>query len=501
MKLVRLTTTSRDATFSNALPELSIEPNSQIALLNASFDTETEGVIVDETNNTIKLAVNGENNVKSVVLNSNTYNETNFGDLINNFIETGNNQLSYNNNADIGVEMRCIVNKENKIELGHKVSNFLSESTKNNNITKVEVNELSRTNTNTTLVSALASPSGNQSFFYLKESIARGTGQVSLRTLQLDASGGAVGDDGFIFGLTTVDMTTYTGATFDPSQFKIAVKCEADSFPIRVAVDGGAFSATSVDSNPTGSADPVNRDIMSLRVSGGVLQVVAHQSDGSGGQIDTVLATAPYGTKTNLFPVVIFNGASNITKIDKLKYYLSPYGNITSSGDEVEELGAAIKPASRAGATLTNNFIEFTDQAQAFQSLDVARFFGFTQATFPETGFTLSRDFVITAQNQFDATNLSDAYLIELLNIPLTSYDGEVGRKRSILSVIPQTNNNSNGLILYEASTPIFLDIDNNSPMLLRNIEARILKNDNSRLLLRGLASITLLIRPMTERI
>lgn len=500
MKLVRLVTTDRQAFFQNALPELSIEPNSQVALLNASFDTETEGIVVDSTNNTIRLAVNGQNNVKAVVLNSNTYNETNFGDLITNFIETGNNQLSYNNNADIGVEMRCLVNRENKIELGHKVSNFLSESLGRVNITQVEVNVLSRTNTNTALESALASPSGNQSFFYIKESIARGTGQVSLRTLQLDASGGTVGDDGFIFGLTEVDMTTYTGATFDPNQFKIAVKCEADSFPIRVAVDGGAFSATSVDSNPTGSPDPNNRDVMSLRVSGGVLQIVAHQSDGSGGQIDTILATAPYSSKTNLFPVVIFNGASNITKVDKLKYYLSPYGNITSSGDEVEELGA-IKPASRAGATLTNNFIEFTDEAQAFQSLDIARFFGFTQATFPETGFTLSRDFVITAENQFDATNLSDAYLIELLNIPLTSYDGEVGRKRSILSVIPQTNSNSNGLILYEASTPIFLDIDNNSPMLLRNIEARILKNDNSRLLLRGLASITLLIRPMAERL
>jgi len=494
MKLVRLVTTNRNATFSNDLPDLTIQPNSQIALLNASFDTETEGVVVDETNNTIRIAVNGQNNVKSIQLNSETYNENNFSDLINNFIVVGNNQLSYNVNADIGTEMRMIVSNENKIELGYKVSNYLTENNINNNIKSVKIKEVSRTNSNAVLAtSETIAPTSNQSFFYLPESISRGTGQVSIRTKLLEES--FTTDPGFIIGLTEVDMTKYTGATFDPSQFKIAVRCEADLSPMFVSTDGGVFTDTTIESNPTDSKLLVDRDIIALRVNAGLIEIVAHQFDGSA-QVDTVLTSVPYTQKTNLYPVVIMLGLEATTVVDFFQYYLSPFGNIRSSGkEEIDQLGAIV-PKKRPGTTLTNNFIEFTDQSQAVRSLDVARFLGYTQERFPADGFVRSADFVITATNQFDATNLSDAYLIELLNIPLTSYDGEVSRKRSILSVIPQSNNlTPSGLILYEASTPIFLDIDNNKPILLRNIEARILKNDNSRLLLRGLASLTLLIK------
>lgn len=500
MKLIRLVSDSNNAFFDNQLPELTIEPNSQIALLNASFDTEPDGVVIDESNNTIELSVNGQANVKTIVLDNQIVTQANFQNILDEISVKGNEQLTYNTNGDRGSEIKSFVNSGNKIQLGYRNSKFLTESVPNKNFTTVNITS-NYTQQNAVFTSNVSSPTTtNERFGFIAESISKGTGQISCRCITLNLGSGNLFDTGFFIGVTETDMTNFNQPLFDVSNMKIAVRCIADNESIRTIVNGGPLIDSVLVSNPTGDAS--NRDIISIRVSGGRVEAVVHQDDGSGGQVDSVVATVPYDGKKPLFPFIVIRGAPTDTIVDKFKYYLTPY-EVLDQGDELNESLGSVNPISRVGTPLSNNFIQFLDQAKAVPALDLARFFGFDNARNPPIGFVKSpTGFEIIGDNQFDFTNFSDAYLIEMLNIPITSWDGEISRKRNLLSVIPLSNDtNLNGVILYEASTPIFLDIDNSSPILLRNIQCRIVKNDNSTLILRGLATMTILIRNQNERL
>lgn len=500
MKLIRLVSDSNNAFFDNELPSLTIEPNSQIALLNASFDTEPDGVVIDESNNSIVLSVNGQANVKTIVLDNQIVTEANFQNLLNEISAKGNEQLTYNTNGDRGSEIKSFVNSGNKIQLGYRNSKFLTESVPNKNFTLVNIAS-NYTQPNAVFNSNISDgrTSTNERFGFIAESISKGTGQISCRCNILNLGSGNLFDTGFFIGVTETDMTNFNEPLFNASNMKIAVRCIADNNSIRTLVNGGPLIDSVLLSNPTGNAS--NRDIISIRVSGGIVQAVVHQDDGSGGQVDIVVATVPYDGKKPLFPFIVIRGSASDTVVDKFKYYLTPY-EVLDQGDELNESLGSVNPIIRRGSS-SNNFIQFLDQAKAVPALDLARFLGFDNARNPPIGFVKSpTGFEIIGDNQFDFTNFSDAYLIEMLNIPITSWDGEISRKRNLLSVIPQSNDtNLNGVILYEASTPIFLDIDNSSPMLLRNIQCRIVKNDNSTLILRGLATMTILIRNKDERL
>lgn len=501
MKLIRLVSNSNNAFFDNSLPDLSIEPNSQIALLNASFDTEPDGVVIDESNNTIDLSVNGQANIKTIILDNQIVTQANFQNILDEISVKGNEQLTYNTNGDRGSEIKSFVNSANRIQLGYRNSRFLTESVPNKNFTTVNITS-NYTQQNAVFNASIPNPKvTNECFGYIAQSISKGTGQISCRCLTLNrGSSPNLFEDGFFIGVTETDMTNFNQPLFDISNMKIAVNCQSDLESIRTIVNGGGPVASGMVSNPTGNAS--NRDIISLRVSGGRVQAVVHQDDGSGGQIDNVVASVPYDGKKPLFPFIVIRGAPADTVVDKFKYYLTPY-EVLDQGDELNESLGSVNPISRVGTPLSNNFIQFLDQAKAVPALDLARFFGFDNARNPPIGFVKSpTGFEIIGDNQFDFTNFSDAYLIEMLNIPITSWDGEISRKRNLLSVIPLSNDtNLNGVILYEASTPIFLDIDNSSPILLRNIQCRIVKNDNSTVILRGLATMTILIRNKDERL
>ena len=90
----------------------------------------------------------------------------------------------------------------------------------------------------------------------------------------------------------------------------------------------------------------------------------------------------------------------------------------------------------------------------------------------------------------------SDNFIIESMNIPLDSYDASAveyganpavpnpitemaGRRKNILMTIP-VNDNTSGLVEYESSTPIFVDLDNANELNLKNINLRILRKDFS---------------------
>ena len=72
-------------------------------------------------------------------------------------------------------------------------------------------------------------------------------------------------------------------------------------------------------------------------------------------------------------------------------------------------------------------------------------------------------------------------------------YDGETGQRKNILAVIPESD--SDDKLLFQPAFPIFLEMNNSHPLILRNIRARLLQTDGSNLQVKGFNSMTLLYK------
>ena len=80
-----------------------------------------------------------------------------------------------------------------------------------------------------------------------------------------------------------------------------------------------------------------------------------------------------------------------------------------------------------------------------------------------------------------------------MLNMKLDSYDGFPGseKRKSILAFIPTSNQDR--ITVYEQNQN-FIDLRNEHPILLRNIQARIVQGDYSPINLIGQASMVILV-------
>ena len=96
---------------------------------------------------------------------------------------------------------------------------------------------------------------------------------------------------------------------------------------------------------------------------------------------------------------------------------------------------------------------------------------------------------------QINYLDYPDSIIVELLNIDLKSYDSLDNKRRSILAVIPNLNENVFGKIIYDVNYPLYISVRNENPIYLRNIRARVLNSDLSPITLRGRAVMTILLK------
>ena len=122
----------------------------------------------------------------------------------------------------------------------------------------------------------------------------------------------------------------------------------------------------------------------------------------------------------------------------------------------------------------------------------ISEFLGFNHPRIPQVGEIIAAEFDFVSESPFEPSEISDAFLIELLNLKCESYDGLKNQRKNILAVIPKSN--KDGEIIYETNTPFFIDLNNLNDILLRNIRLRVVKPDYSPLRILGQASIVLLV-------
>ena len=151
-----------------------------------------------------------------------------------------------------------------------------------------------------------------------------------------------------------------------------------------------------------------------------------------------------------------------------------------------------------------------------FNSIKTASFFGFSSIN---PFFDLSRDdligfkqnvcgvligeqTMIFGNKSFTVLDTSDIYMVEMLNIPLDSYEAFTEQRKNVLAVIPvneENVNQSDNTLQYESPNLNYISIKNDYDFSLRNIRARVVNSRFEPIDTTGSAHLTVFIRDSKE--
>lgn len=486
MKLIRLTTLDQNARFDcNFSNDILLKPYSQIALQNVSVESQNNQIIVDDTNNEVDFQVSSSGaygGVKTIQLEKGTFDANNYTDLLDD-LTSKLNKTVISAGKGLGLQWRANINSNNKVEVGYKIS---QESEFDTDWTLVNI-----VRSATQYQSTGGPVTTNANYMYLEKPITKGGGRIKFRIRNINKNG-ADDQNGFILALSLTDPSTFSGPV-DSSNIDYGIRGIGNGDAYEYILLGTSF-ATGTNLNYTGSGNATN-DTVSLEISEGKIKFKIYQDDGAGGYNEILLNEEDYDSDFDLYPVIIFRGGatSNPARFSlstsTLRYTDDPYLNSVSRPLELDgELGSTTPPSQSRVATL--NYLDFKEES-------LANFLGFNFKRIPITGTNRVIEALYTADRNFDATDVSDAFVVELLNINLNSFSFDVnknrGEKKNILAVIPQSDTNNQ--LIYDTQYPLFLDINNSETINLSTIQARILKSDLSELSIRGLATMTLLVK------
>lgn len=476
MRLIRLTTENNNCFFESVFnSDLTIKPFSKVAL--ASFTTQLDNLsmIIDSQNNEISYSVDGASNVKTLTLPNGTYTSSTVQDF---WIETTkifNQSMEYDTNQ-INRQWGCgIVNgrADFKCLTGERVAPKTVTSSglyvTRNLIRPSGAGDDGRMQRNQDLA-----PIGNDAFLYIKSPNNKGCSSLTA-TLLGDTGTTA---SGFVLGYTAQNPNVQA-TVINPTSYLYGIRYVDTAQPYKFIVNG--VETVSVYS-------PFIGDTLELTAYGGTLYFLRYRNTGN--TPPDVIHTVDYNHQTDLFPLCLFVGRN--TKISNIVFTSDPFYNIvnTFGGDIVLHANPNILPIP-TGKTPTQCFIQFN-------SPDLASILGYNKSRYPDAGFSLFAEPDFIADKAFSLRDFSESYIVELNNIKLNSMDSLSNGERSILYVIPQLSQIKEHVV-FEAPQLIFLNINNTYDLNLREIKARVLKDDLSQFRCYGLSTIVLIIKDKDE--
>ena len=488
VKLIRLTTTDENAIFDNDFAtSIIIPPKSKIALKSLALENVISKIVINSANDKVDLQVSNTQGNLTTTLTHGEFDNISAPTLLRN-MATKVNEL-YNPTtapSNVGIETEVHVNNQNKVEI-RTFRGQLAEHTAKLVLNKGAI-PVQRLTTDNGHYKSDGVPTGNDCFMYDPRPIARGGGVIRFKIRRASLT-----NNNMIFGLTSVNPDTMVGTTFDLANLDYGVQ-----IPIIAAVPAinyssgtaGTFFSTGILPSAV-VADNDNNDTLQFCITEGKIEAQVWQDTGG---LSVLEDFGNYTYPNDLYPVVIFLNSD--MQIWKYRFTPSPYHNITTALNDKHPadgfiLGHSNEPP-RPPTTPTNfNFI--------FEDDSLPTFLGYNNVSIPfPVGTTVAgRSFTAIAENIFRPNNKSDAFIIEFLNLTLMSYDGLVKDRKSYLNIVPEDD--TNGQILYDSPNLIYIDIDNATSLSIRNLKCRVLNNDLSPLVMRGLGNIVLLLKGSDE--
>ena len=483
MKLIRLTSTNSDGHFNNDFYEdIILDKNSQIALQNASFEIDVARIVLDASNNTIIFQLTNGNQ-RIAKLTPGIYNNSNFENLLTDIGAKLNSRLS-NTGKELGTQWRCILESSKKITTEYKT---VRASQDKDNWGLVNTNWVGAGDVK--LSSVPGTPSTDRNVNYASYTYPQCKGgcvfRVKIETL-IDNGAGQV-TNGFIVALLNKHPDSIKG-DIQNQDITYGVQVHRPTDPYHYFVDG--IPSTSAILPNYVEVASANNDIMAISITQGRIRGEIYYN---GGTADNphILFNEEYDNKQDLYPVIIFRGgvSANGLVVNARAFVVrvisDPYINNTNGVFEPQELGSTPFPP-QPGNLRSSSFLEF--------SPSLAEYLGYENPRIPDVGVFTSVDQQFISDYGYTGANFSDAFLVEMMNLSLNSYDGYTNQRQNYLCVIPASDDNSNDTVIYTPPYPLFIDIGNKERMTLRTLRCRLLNNDRSPIRLKGSATITILI-------
>ena len=273
-------------------------------------------------------------------------------------------------------------------------------------------------------------------------------------------------------------------------------------YSIRVQASGTGFKymyrdGTGTDKDPslaplnfTGGS--TNNDNVEINISEGKINGVVYQDTGAGFVTNT-LFSVPYDGLERLFPVYVFYGDLDSTKlIDPKATYRNSFSSSEPSFFNTQQVGIPIPPSDRRS----------TVELDMSKCRSLASFLGYDQG---------NNNYIFSRPNSRNIASFiseigtftyeySDSYIVEFQSIQLESFDGFSKGRYSILKVVPnKTMSVDDRRINYEPNNLEFINMNNRNSISLRNIKARILRADLRPLDTIHMSVITLIIKDENE--
>jgi hypothetical protein len=457
VKLIRLTTQDPNGYYNNEFhSELIIPANSKIALHSLTAEINTESITIDAQNDNIKFKMQkSEEEFRSIHIENGFYSSSNFNSLFTDITLKMNRLMQYTPN-EIGRQWRVGVNTNKKVmfenTFGENIQPSVSANTKLGSLNVATVSTGKKSSRDGGIV-------GNtDAFFYMKSPQCKGSSSLRAKVFNVNTKN-------CIIGYTSTPQNTNT-TLIDLATIKYGIKLNGDGLNYSYIKDGITTSSTTLKN--------VNDYFSIDAYASQIFLNIYRDNDGT-----ITLNSYSYDHTTDLFPVIIFLGDST-SILSNIQFSSDPFYNILNTTSDAPELTVSIPTISQNATIRVINFMD----------ADLAKFLGYKQTSY-ESDNLLNIDF--PAFYAFQPADFSDSFVIELLNLNVDSYDGLTKERRNFLHTIVQADIVRNRLT-YTAPYLLFLDMKNSQPLSLRQIKARMLKEDLSQVNLTGISQITLII-------
>jgi hypothetical protein len=501
MKIIRLTTTDETCQFSSTFDsDIIVSPDSKVALSNLGMERVINDLIIDGSNDKIKYTVRGTANEKEVLMSHASYTrndidlfEADMADALNGGLVLAGKEIGHQFKVDKNTSGKFHIQCLQADAVMHQ-TDWVANAKKNAGVESIKYTATS----NGKLFKESIGVAGNNNDYMstLHDPLCKGAGVFRARVYRQVDVVTANGGDGFIVGLSSTDLSAKydAGTAITYADMDYAVY-----YPSNLQGGAGAteFFYTIEGANPVATATNVeyignnsnNNNIIDMSISAGRLKATVYSNSGGTVGVD-LIAVAYEGSKYYPFIIIRGNGGATGTTLNYVRATLDPYLKPpTDYGVEDEGLGVPAPP--RPNKSPSTGYIEF-------ESADFADALGFNVARQPNK---ISRHYDWLGQYTFELHNLSDAFLVQMKSMELESYDdydkdGFGGGRKNLLAIVPYSASDA---VIYEPNNLLWIDLNNMSPMNLRNIYARVVKSDYSTLNVRGLTSMTILVKGKDE--
>lgn len=275
-----------------------------------------------------------------------------------------------------------------------------------------------------------------------------------------------------------------------------------------VVPNGGAFISTANDNQ---------KDVVSIEILAGTVRGVVYVNGGPNNlPTPRIIFEAPYNSTDDLFGSYSFHGGGQMKNaggdivpgdvgcvLNHIRYTGDPYLERAAEVQDALDGFLTIEPpyiddgvyAGVAASTPLPQSQSNSVHSVEFQTTAIADWFGFNTRFLTRT----EQEPVFVGTTTFKSHLQNDCFLLEMLNLPVDSYDFIESKKKrvNLLSVIPFDDDD--GKCIYDPSHLIFLDVNNSKELRLRDIRCRLVRSDYTPVALTGLSTLVLYIKDKSE--